>query len=85
MLSSQRTWIENEVHEMEARWISGNEIASGAVVSKEGHTDSLLGHKKPHDYGFPWQKKVQLKTMFPFANFLSNISSYLLNDSRITD
>ena len=33
----------------------GKEKAMGVAVSKEGHADSLLGHKNSHHYWFPWK------------------------------
>ena len=32
---------------METQWLSSKNKNPGAVVSKEGHADSVLGHEKP--------------------------------------
>ena len=45
--------VENTVHGMETDWLSGREKVSATVISKEGHTDSLLEHEKTHNYWFP--------------------------------
>ena len=57
---------------------SGNTLI---VVSKEGHTDSLLWHEKTYLYGFHWQKcnyKLYSLSSTTFQN-----SVYLLNDSKV--
>ena len=38
--------IEKAVHGAALHWLSGKEKFPGAVVSKGGHADSLLGHEK---------------------------------------
>ena len=35
---------------VEIRWLSSKEKVPGAVVSKEGNTDSLLRHERIHCY-----------------------------------
>ena len=34
---------------------SGKEKFLGSGISKEGHTDILLRHKRTHCYWFPWK------------------------------
>ena len=45
-------WMEKTVHRVETHWLSSKEKVLGAVVSKEGHADSVLGHEKTHHYWF---------------------------------
>ena len=48
-----QAWVGKSVHEVETHRLSGKEKVLGAVVSKEGHADSLLGHERTHHYWFP--------------------------------
>ena len=48
--------VEKTVHRVEAHWLSSNKNVPTAVVSKEGHADSLQGHKKTHFYWFLWKR-----------------------------
>ena len=41
-----RDEVEETVYEVETRWLSGKEKVLGAAVRKEGHANSLLGHKR---------------------------------------
>ena len=41
--------VENKVHGVEIHRLSDKKVPNEAV-SKEGHADNFLGHKKPHDY-----------------------------------
>ena len=47
-----QAWVEKIVHWIETHWLSGKEKVQGTVVSKEGDTDSLLGHERTHNYWF---------------------------------
>ena len=51
-----QAWVEKTVYGVEIRWLSGREIIPDAVVSKEGHADSYLGHERTHHYWFPWKE-----------------------------
>ena len=74
-------WTKRTVHGVETNWFSGKEKVSGAAISKEDDTDSLLGHKKIHHYWFPW-KRCKCK-LLSIANFFGNILSCLLNDPHM--
>ena len=52
----RKTWGEKAVPGVETRWIFSNEKVIGAVERKEGHADSLLGHKSSNHFWFPWKK-----------------------------
>ena len=45
-----RAWVKKTVHGMET---DGKEKVLSAVVSKDGHAYSLLGHERTHHYWFP--------------------------------
>ena len=40
------------VYRMETNWLSSKEKVLGAVVSKEGHANSLLGHESPDQFSW---------------------------------
>ena len=44
---------------METHWLSSKENVLGAVISKEGHADSLLEHERSHHNRLK-KEKVQL-------------------------
>ena len=48
--------LEKTLHEVEIHWLSDKEKVLGAVVSKEGHADSLLGRVRIHYNWFPWRR-----------------------------
>ena len=54
-------WVENT--EVDIHWVSNKEKILSAVVSKEGHADSLHGH----DYWFLWKNDIVI------ASFLIKI------------
>ena len=39
-----QAWVEKIVHGEEIHWLSGKENVPGAVISKEGHLDYVLGN-----------------------------------------
>ena len=47
---ARQAWVGKTVHRVERHWLSGKEKVPGAVVSKEGHADSLLNLEKCHVY-----------------------------------
>ena len=48
--------VKKTVHGVIIHWLSGIRIVLSIEVSKEGHTDCVLGYKKTHHYWFPWKK-----------------------------
>ena len=48
--------IEKIVHGVKIHWLFNIEKVPGAVVSKEGHAESILGHEKTHHYWFSWKR-----------------------------
>ena len=48
----------NAVQEVLTHWFSGKEKGRGAAVSKEYHTESLLGHERTHQYWLPWKRCI---------------------------
>ena len=60
-----RASVEKITCGVETHWISGKENVPGAVVSKEGNADGLLGHERTHHYWFP-SNRCNWK-LFPFA------------------
>ena len=40
------SWVKNIVHEVETHWLSSKKKVLATVVSKEDHSDSLLGHER---------------------------------------
>ena len=45
--------LQKTTHREETYWLSGREKVPREVVSKESHTDRLLGHEGIHHYWFP--------------------------------
>ena len=56
MALPQWTWVEKTLHGVESHWLSGKEKVLGIAASKEGHGDSVLGHKRINHYKFPWKR-----------------------------
>ena len=54
--NGQKHGLQLTVDEVEAHWHSNKEKVPDAAVSKEGHADSVLGHKKTHHHWFPWKR-----------------------------
>ena len=48
--------LHGHTHSIHIYWISGKEKVRGAAVSKEGHTDSLLGYERTRHNWFPWAR-----------------------------
>ena len=55
-------------HGMETHWLSGNENVPGAAISKEGHPDSLLGHKRPINIDFLKKEPAKGFSLLPTSN-----------------
>ena len=69
------------VHGMEVHWLCGKEtVPDDAVVSKEGHADSFLGHERIHYNWFPSKKDTTLNSA-SYCQRLGQNSLYLLKDS----
>ena len=64
-------WVKKTICGVETHRLSHKEKVLGAVVSKEGHAESLLGHEWTHDNWFPW--KMQLQMVLPIAKSFGKI------------
>ena len=73
------SWVEKIVHGLETHWLSGKEKVP-SITSKEGHSDSLLGHERIHHYWFLW-KRYNCKQF----QLLKQNSPYLLNGPCILE
>ena len=69
--------VEKTVYKVETHWLSDKEKVPDAVVSKEAHVDSVLGHH----YWYPW-KEVTVNCS-SYNQQLKQNSPYLLNDHLI--
>ena len=49
-------WVKKTDQGVETQGLSSKEKVSGAVVSKEGHPDNLLGHERTQHYLFPGEQ-----------------------------
>ena len=72
--------VKKTVHGVGTSWNTGKEKVSKAVVSKEGHADSVLGHDNTCHY---WFEKWETVNNASYQQPLRQCSPYLLLPRQI--
>ena len=74
-------WVEKTAHRVERYRLTSKEKVSGAVVRKEGDTDSVRGHERTSHHWFPWKGAILQSVCF--CQLHRQNSTHSLNDLRV--